>query len=258
MVWYAFLECWATLYPEYPDKIRTDQGTQYKSPRWKELTDALGLELILSGVESHNSIGPGERYHGRLRRIFRKVRYDYPNLTPDISLRLVVKAMNDTMNPECLVPSYLVFGILPRFPALNSKLPTQIYRMKALEAARAEMETIISELRVRRALSANIPTASTKSYSAGQKVLVYGDNESPHWQGPYKIIRIENKQVYFDLNGKEVQHSISQIKPYIDSVNDESLNTLYCMLKPLYSKQQRPIEVYLTETLHPADPRGIN
>jgi hypothetical protein len=103
MVWYAFLECWATLYPGYPDKIRTDQGTQFKSPRWKELTDATGIELILSGVESHNSIGPGERYHGPLRRIFQKVRYDYPNLTPDISLRLAVKAMNDTMNPEGLV-----------------------------------------------------------------------------------------------------------------------------------------------------------
>jgi hypothetical protein len=102
--------------------------------------------------------------------------------------------------------------------------------MKALEAARAEMETITSELRVRRALSAIIPTASTEPYSAGQKVLVYRDNESPHWQGPYSIIRIENKQVYIDRNGKEVQHSISQIKPYIDSINDESMNTLYCML----------------------------
>jgi hypothetical protein len=184
MVWYAFLECWATLYLGYPDKIRTDQGTQFKSPRWKELTDATGIELILSGVESHNSIGPGERYHGPLRRIFQKVRYDYPNLNPDISLRLAVKAMNDTMNPEGLVPSYLVFGILPRFPASKSKLPSQMDRMKALEAARAEMETITSELRVRRALSANIPTASTKSYSAGQKVLVYRETESPHWQGP--------------------------------------------------------------------------
>jgi hypothetical protein len=131
-------------------------------------------------------------------------------------------------------------------------------RMKALEAARAEMETITSELRVRRALSANIPTASTKSYSAGQKVLVYRETESPHWQGPYNIIRIENKQVYIDRNGREVQHSISQIKPYVDSINDESMNTLCCMLKPFYSKQQRPIKVFLTETLHPADPRGMN
>jgi hypothetical protein len=108
------------------------------------------------------------------------------------------------------------------------------------------MKTVTSELRVHRALSANIPTPSTKSYSAGQKALVYRENYSPHWQGPYKIIRIENKQVYIDRNGKEVQHSISQIKPSIDSINGESMNTLCSKLKPFYSKQQRPIEVFLT------------
>jgi hypothetical protein len=116
MVWYAFLECWETLCPGHPDKTRTDQGTQFKSPRWKELMDATGIELILLGVESHNSIGLGERYHGPLRRIYQKIRYDYPNLNPDISLRLAVKAMSDTMNPEGLVPFYLVFCIMPRFP----------------------------------------------------------------------------------------------------------------------------------------------
>jgi hypothetical protein len=113
-VWYAFLECWVTLYPGYPDKIRTDQGTQFKSPRWKELTDATGIQLILSGVESHNSIVPGERYHASLRRIFQKIRYDFPNLNLNLILRIAVKAMNDKMNPEGLVPSYLLFGIMPR------------------------------------------------------------------------------------------------------------------------------------------------
>jgi hypothetical protein len=144
------------------------------------LTDATGIELVLSGVERLNSIGPGERDHGPLRTIFQKARYEYPNINPDVSLRLAVKALNDTMNPEGLVPSYLVFGILPRFPALNSELPTQVDKMKKLESARAEMETITSELRVRRALSANITTASTKSYLAGQKVLVYWHNVSLH------------------------------------------------------------------------------
>jgi hypothetical protein len=49
-VWYAFLECWVTLYPVHPYKMRTDQGTQFKSPQCKELTDATGIQLLLSGV----------------------------------------------------------------------------------------------------------------------------------------------------------------------------------------------------------------
>jgi hypothetical protein len=90
-VWYAFLECWVTLYPGYPDKMRTNQGTQFKSPRWKELTDATGIQLLLSGVESHNSIGRGERYHAPLRRIYQKSRYDFPNFNLNITLRMLLK-----------------------------------------------------------------------------------------------------------------------------------------------------------------------
>ena len=35
------------------------------------------------------------------------------------------------------------------------------------------------------------------------------------WTGPYKITKIEGKQAVIDRNGTEVQHSISQLKPYV-------------------------------------------
>ena len=257
-VWYAFLECWVTLYPGYPDKMRTDQGTQFKSPRWKELTDATGIQLILSGVESHNSIGPGERYHAPLRRIYQKIRYDFPNLNSNITLRIAVKAMNDTMNPEGLVPSYLVFGIIPRLTDFCTELPTQSDRLNAIEVARSEMERIISEIRLRHALNTNIPPASKQDYKVGQKVLVYREKENPPWQGPYTVTKIENKQIFIDRNGKEVQHSISQIKHFVDNSSEAIIETLHCLLGPYLNTIQNPNDVYLTETLHPTDPRAMS
>jgi hypothetical protein len=192
---------------------KTDQGTQFTSPRWKELTDSVGIESVLSEVESHNSIGSGERSHGPLRRIYQKVRFDFQDLQADTAHRISVKAMNDTMNYDGLVPSLLVFGIMPRYPGIRTELPTQAERMRALDVARTEMETITCKLRLRGALTSSIPSASSQAYTLGENILVYRDKETPHWQGPYRILAINEKQIFINNNGKRVLHSISQVKP---------------------------------------------
>ena len=78
-VWLAFIEAWCNLYTGLPNRIRTDAGSVFTSPRWKEMAESGGIELRISGVESHNSLGIGERLHAPLRRIFRKIVSGKPN-----------------------------------------------------------------------------------------------------------------------------------------------------------------------------------
>lgn len=69
----------------------------------------MGLQVILSGVESHKSLRSGGKYYYPLRRIYDNIRYTMIKLfTPDISLDLSVKKMNDTMKYDILVPKVLV------------------------------------------------------------------------------------------------------------------------------------------------------
>ena len=69
--------------------------------------------------------------------------------------------------------------------------------MRSLQMARAEMEQITSELRIKRALLSRIPSAAIAPLAVGQKVLVYREDKkkkSPvRWTGPFKIIRIVGK-----------------------------------------------------------------
>ena len=44
-VWFAFLECWATIYPGYPDKIRADQCSQFTFAKWENLMKTSGIQL---------------------------------------------------------------------------------------------------------------------------------------------------------------------------------------------------------------------
>ena len=68
----------------------------------------------------------------------------------NIALRISIKAMKDTMDPNELVPFYLMFGSVLRFPAVDSKLPDQQSRMDALSRAHQEM---VAEMRIHKALA---------------------------------------------------------------------------------------------------------
>ena len=95
-------------------------------------------------------------------------------------MRLAIKAVNDTMGPEGQVPSLLVFGTLPRFPVVDTSFPNQIERMKALEAARAEMGTITAELRIRTAILSKVPRNANPILKPGDQVRVFRETDKKY------------------------------------------------------------------------------
>jgi hypothetical protein len=66
-LWASFLECWALVNTGYPKKTRMDAATIFASDTWRHLHDSNGIILLVSGVESHNSISLGEQMHISLR-----------------------------------------------------------------------------------------------------------------------------------------------------------------------------------------------
>jgi hypothetical protein len=80
---------------------------------------------------------------------------DYPHIPAGTLLKLGLKAMNITIGENGLVPSLLVFGVIPRYPALNTELPNQKVRMEVIAAAQMEMNFIIAERRISMALAKN-------------------------------------------------------------------------------------------------------
>lgn len=108
--------------------------------------------MRISGVEARNSLGIGEALHGPLGRPFRKEKHDHPNIPRDIMPRLTTKAMIDTMNEDGIVPSLLVFGVIPRFPVIATDLPMQNKRTEALATARAGMGAMVAQNRILTAL----------------------------------------------------------------------------------------------------------
>ena len=173
-VWTAFLHCWVTTYLGYPSTLRVDQGRQFTAQRWSVRAAAAGIVLKPSGVESHNSLGLGERYHAPLRKIYERVRATVTSIDAETALRLAVKTMNDTMGPDGLVPTLLVYGSLPRLPTSEEDAADQKTRTRALEVARREYEGIVAQRRIATALRSRIPAAATRDQAGRQCARVQG------------------------------------------------------------------------------------
>lgn len=78
-------------------------------------------------------------------------------MEPEVILRHSVKAINDAMVPEGLVPSLLVFETVSTIPITESERPKQAELLAAMANAREEMVKISAEIRIKAALKSRLP-----------------------------------------------------------------------------------------------------
>jgi hypothetical protein len=257
-VWDAFLQCWTTVYTGFPESILTDQGSLFTSADWHAACNASRILLRHTGIESHNSLGTGERYHGPLRRIFKKVTASYPSVTAELRLALSTKAMNDCVGPEGLVPSLLVFGVMPRLPDFPRQIPSQIDRFKCLYKARREYELWVCRQRVLIGLRRRPPPASEYTILPGDKISVYREGIR-EYTGPHIVAGVNSKEVLVDLGHSTGPRSfnIDQIKPWPMQAPESSPLERPCF-PLLQDKAPSPDLSYIhwTEVVYPQDPRA--
>jgi len=95
--------------------------------------------------------------------MFRKLKLDIPQENTEVLLALSVKSMNEKLGPEGLVPSALVFGIMPSLAMLGSTLDpraTQEDRGSIANCAKRSMEEHMAKLRAQSALRHQVPAAA--------------------------------------------------------------------------------------------------
>lgn len=271
-IWETIVTSWASVYTGLPNSIRVDQGSQLKDS-FITIGRASGVEVNRSGVEAHNALGIGERYHHPLRNTFRKLKIAYPKVSDSTLLSMSVKAMNDTLGPEGLVPSALVFGEYPSLRVFGeTPQPKATVAARAILAkeARREMEQHMARLRIKRALKHNVPRAADIVYEVGQKVLVWREkavnNRIGEWMGPYVVSGLDrDRKLVFvsDQNGGPPKpFGFAQIKPFFS--NSESSNAFFVDLLESFQKYRSTEEpavspedgqIFLTEVLDPRDER---
>ena len=78
-------------------------------------------------VEAYNLVGIVERYYSPLRRIYRIITIELPDISKDMALQIVFKAINDSAGPNGLIPTLLVFRAYLYIVESNAPNPIVIY-----------------------------------------------------------------------------------------------------------------------------------
>lgn len=221
--WKALLRCWSRLYLGPPDYLRIDQGSNFVAREFLESAEADGITVLQAPIESPSTMSHVERYHAPLRAAYKKIRDSLPRLESDEDcLQLAVKAVNDTIGPEGLCPTLLVFGAIPR-PARKTPAPQQLERAKAIDEAMNAVGKEQAKQRVAFGLRHfGTPVGREKSYQlqklpAGFPVYVYR-TFCKQWEGPFPIIQTDGETAVIQLPSGRKFFRTNVVKPRVESM----------------------------------------
>lgn len=147
---------------------------------FKRLGALRQVQLEATAIESQSSLGLGEMYHEPLRTTYRKLKVINPAVSAEFILGC---AVNDTLGPEGLVPSALVFGEYPSLRTISEPLQESSNlsnRAEVAMAARSEMSKIMAKKRVDHGLHHNLPGAADHTISSGDNVIVWRQRIHPN------------------------------------------------------------------------------
>ncbi len=77
-------------------------------------------------VKAYNLVGIVERYHGPLCRIYHIIITELLDIGKDIALQMAFKAINNSIGPNSLIPTLLVFKAYPHIVEFNTPNSTVV------------------------------------------------------------------------------------------------------------------------------------
>jgi hypothetical protein len=119
--------------------------------RQQALTIDIEIKEVL--VEAYNSVGKVKRYHAPLRRVYQILGIELPNTPKELILQMAIKAVNDLVGPDGIVPTLLVFGAYPRMTKDSPLLLSIIERAEAIHKAIKEVRRLNAKRQVKEALA---------------------------------------------------------------------------------------------------------
>ena len=101
-----------------PDIIIIDTGTNFINKKFISNANAMVINIIKIPVEAHYLIDKVKRYYIIIRRVYNII-LTKAKITPENTLQIIIKTINDTAGPNRLVLILLIFGVYPRIFSLS-------------------------------------------------------------------------------------------------------------------------------------------
>lgn len=253
-VWRAMRLCWIDVYLGPPDIVMHDAGKQFVARVFQTNAELLHIETRDVPIETPNSMSYVERYHNPIRHAFKIVTAEAPDLDPEAALQTAVKSVNDSIGPDGLVPTLLVYGALPRLGFPNEcPTPSTFQRAVALRKATEAMSKHFAKSQVSTAVrTRNGPdTSDIHSAPLDSHVLVYRP-ELDRWDGPWTLLDIQGETctVLLPPPSGPTKFRTTVVKRFIPALDDNDVSA------PEQRNQNEPKNTH-RETETTAEPQAL-
>jgi len=132
---------------------------------------------------------------------------------------MAFKAINDSIEPNGLVPTLLVFGAYPYITNLDAPSLTVTQRAAVVKKAIEEIHKLRTKQQVADALSMRNGLRIDTIYNLlpNSQVLVWREGnigQLGYWLGPYNLLTVKNKTCTIQLPYSPTPFRIMVVKPY--------------------------------------------
>jgi hypothetical protein len=104
-------------------------------------------------VKAHNSINKIEQYHSLLQQAYKILSSELLLANKEAILQIAVKAVNNSVRPDSIVSTLLVFGAYPRITRDSLPSPFITEQAEAIYKAIKEVRRLYTERQVNNALA---------------------------------------------------------------------------------------------------------
>jgi hypothetical protein len=197
----------------------------------------MGIQCHQVPIEAYSVIGKIERYHAPLRRAYNIISAELGvSVDKDVILQMAVKAVNDTVGPDGIVPTVLVFGAYPRMMIDSPPSLLTARRAEAMRKAMADLCRAVAERRVNDVFNTRngLIITETLSLAPGSDVKVWREGDG--WLGPHKLISVNGHDVTVDIGNGPVTFRATSVQQYLRDSKEKT----DCLIRLPHSDSPQP------------------
>jgi len=225
-------EMWISYFGK-PKTLMSDNGGEFANSLYTEVSQKLGINMVMPPAESPFSNGIVERHNKILFETMMKTKEDAA-CDADVALAWACSAKNALQNHGGYSPNQLVFGynvnlptvLTDRLPALETTTSSEIIRsnLEAIHSARKNYIEAENSDKIRRALKHKTRVYSEEDYQTGDRVY-FKRRHHKGWMGPGSVMGFDGYTVLVKLGSSvfkchrcHVMKSKSNLKDGITTV----------------------------------------